>query len=388
MNRSIKSIAAGAIFVLTMLLMSINSYGDETNPITNNGKKWRVGYLEGGPYYNYQSILKFMIEGLMHSGWIQHASIPKCQDKKETRTLWNFLSTKIQSDYLEFPSDAYWTSKWNKTERGKIKPVILNRLKNSKDIDLMLAFGTWAGQDLANSQHNTSTMVLSASNAIRSGIIKSVENSGFDHIHASIDPKKSERQLRLFHEIAGFKKLGLAYNNSLSGRSYAAVEDVMALSKELGFEVVECIMPDDNNPPEIEDARLVECYEKLAPKIDAVYMTDDSSCNINTIEKLLSPLFKYKVVMFAQTRYDFVKYGVLMGSGRSDFISDAKFYTAVFSKILNGAKPGDLPQEFESPLDIVINLESAKKIGFRFPLDILAGAFEIHETIQNPENEK
>ena len=92
--------------------------------------------------------------------------------------------------------------------------------------------------------------------------------------------------------------------------------------------------------------------------------------------------------MFAQTRYDFVKYGILMGSGRSDFSYDAKFYVQTFAKILNGAKPRDLPQKFESPLDIVINLESAKKIGFRFPLDILAGAFEMYETIKKPENEE
>ncbi len=36
-----------------------------------------------------------------------------------------------------------------------------------------------------------------------------------------------------------------------------------------------------------------------------------------------------------------------------------------FAKILNGAKPHDLKQEFESPLKIVINLETARKIGFR-----------------------
>ncbi len=92
--------------------------------------------------------------------------------------------------------------------------------------------------------------------------------------------------------------------------------------------------------------------------------------------------------MFAQTRYDLVENGILMGAGRTDFKSDAKFYVETFAKILNGAKPRDLPQKFESPLMIVINLESAKKIGFRFPFDILAGASEIHETIVKIENKK
>ena len=388
MIRFVNSMIIGLFCILAVFQMDVCAQeAYETKPITNNGKKWRIGYLEGGPYANYQSILKDMTASLMDSGWIQRAPIPKCQDESETRTLWNFLSTKIQSDYLEFPSDAYWTPEWDDAERERLKLVIINRLNTDKDIDLILAFGTWAGQDLANNQHDTSTMVLSASNAIQSGIIKSIGDSGYDHIHAAIDPEKSERQLRLFHEIVGFKRLGLAYQNNSDGRSYATVEDVQKLSRELDFQVIECQIPAKTGIAHNE-AELIRCHEQLAPKIDAMYITDYAGLTKKSITKLLSPLFKYKVPMFAQTRYDLVKNGILMGSGRAEFKADAEFYTDTFAKILNGAKPGDLPQKFESPLKIVINLESAKKIGFRFPLDILAGAFEIHETIEKPENEK
>ncbi|MBC8440823.1 MAG: ABC transporter substrate-binding protein [Deltaproteobacteria bacterium] len=388
MNRSIKPIAIGILCLLVVFQMDVCAQeAYETKPLTNNGKKWRIGYFEGGPYANYQSILKAMTASLMDSGWIQHAPIPKCQDENETRTLWNFLSTKIQSDYLEFPSDAYWNHEWNRAERERLKPVIINRLKKDKDIDLMLAFGTWAGQDLANNQHDTPTMVLSVSNAVQSGIIKSVEDSGFDHLQAWIDPEKTERQLRLFHEIIRFKRLGLAYHNNSEGKSYASVEDVLKLSRELDFQVIECQIPAKTDIAH-KEAELIRCHERLAPEIDAIYITDYAGLTKKSITKLLSPLFKHKVPMFAQTRYDLVKNGILMGAGRSDFTADASFYVQSFAKILHGAKPGDLPQKFESPLKIVINLESAKKIGFRFPLDILAGAFEIHDTIQNPEDEK
>ena len=383
MEKLIKSITIGIICIFTVFLVDLHAQGDGTDPITNSGKKWRIGYVEGGPYSNYQAILKSMIEDLMNSGWIEPAAIPECQDEVETLTLWNFLSTKIQSDYLEFPSDAYWSNKWSDTEREKFKKNIITRLNSSKDIDLMLAFGTWAGQDLANNQHNTSTMVLSSSNAVRSGIIKSVEDSGFDHIHAFIDPKRSERQIRLFHEITGFKRLGLTYEGNAEGRSYAAVDDVLKLSKELNFQVIDCILPTENTGVIQDEINLVHCYEQLAPKIDAIFMTDDGGLTKNNITKLLSPLFMNKVPMFAQTRFDLVKNGILMSACRADFKADAQFYTRTLAKILNGVKPGDLPQEFESPFEIVVNLETARTIGFRFPLDILAGADEIHETIQN-----
>ncbi len=388
MNRSMKPIAIAIACVLSVFLVATQSFSNEINPVTNNGKKWRIGYIEGGPYSNYQAILEAMIEDLMESGWIQPASIPKSQDESETKTLWNFLCTIVKSDYLEFTPDAYWTYNWKDKERARLKPVIIDRLKNNKDINLVLAFGTWAGQDFTNNQHNTPTIVLSASNAVRSGIIKSIEDSGFDHVLAWIDPTKSERQLRLFHEIIGFKKLGLAYEDDSDGRSYAAVEDVLKLSKELGFEIIECHLPLKAEGTSNEEAELFNCYKKLAPKIDSMYITDYAGLTKRNITKLLSPLLKHKVPMFAQTRYDLVKNGILMGAGRSDFKADARFYTQTLAKILNGSKPRDLPQKFESPLDIVVNLESAKKIGFRFPLDILAGATEIHEVIQKPENEK
>jgi len=134
-----------------------------------------------------------------------------------------------------------------------------------------------------------------------------------------------------------------------------------------------------------EEKELIEGYEQLASKIDAMFMTDSSGLNKNSITALLKPLFKYKVPMFAQTRYDLVKHGILMSANQSDFKEDAKFYTRVMTQIFNGKKPRDISQLFESPIKVVVNLESAKKIGFRIPLDILAGASEIYETIQVPE---
>jgi len=272
-------------------------------------------------------------------------------------------------------------------ERKISKKNIIKRLNNKKDIDLMLAFGSWAGKDLANNQHKTPTMVLSSSNAVIAGIIKSVEDSGYDHVHAWIDSEKNKRQLRLFHEIIGFKKLGLAYENDKPGRSYAGVEDVIKLSLELDFQVIECHLPGESASNN-KDAELIKCYEQLAPKIDSMYVTGHTGLTKKNIKRLLSPMFKYKVPMFAQTRMDLVEHGILMGAGRSNFSYDAKFYAQTFAKILNGAKPRDLPQKFESPFNIVINLESAKKIGFRFPLEILAGAYEIYPTIKDSENEE
>ncbi len=193
--------------------------------------------------------------------------------------------------------------------------------------------------------------------------------------------------MSLFHECVGFETLGIAFENNSAGRSYAAVDDVFRIAGQSGFDVIECHLPLKITSVSKAEKALVECHETLAPRIDAIYITDYTGLTVRNMPRLLEPLFKYDVSMFAQTRCELVKYGILMGAVRKTYMADGMFYAETFAKILNGAKPRDLPLEFESPLKIAINLETASKIGYHPPIDILASAHELYYKIQKiPDN--
>jgi len=372
------------IMIFLFLILPVNAVAKReytTEPILNNGNKWRFGYCEGGPYSDYQSHLKAAIKGLMALGWIEKKDFPVLPNMEDTKGLWNWLSTEAKSKYVEFVDDAYWCSHWDKDLRTPNKKACIERL-NKGDIDFMFSMGTWAGQDLANAEHHVPVFCLSISDPIKAKVIKSARDSGYDHIIARCDPTRYIRQIRLFHDIFRFKRLGIVYEDTPDGRTYAGLDDMKKIANERGFEVVECIALDLTDSLKEAVAGYARCCEKLAPKIDAFYFTDHIGAHTDHLSKPLEPLLKYKVPTWTRRGSDQVKHGVLMSIARKNFDNFSPFYGDIIAKILNGAKPRDLNQVFIEPLKLSINLETARIINYKVPNNILKVAEIVYDKIE------
>lgn len=376
-------------FIAILALISYPCFAEDkalfsTQPVLNKGNPWRIGYFEGGEYSDYQQILTETIKGMMKLGWIETADIP-VQEGEQTLQLWQWLVTNAKSKYVRFVANAHYSSAWDESLRDKMAAQIIERLNGQSDIDLMIAMGTWAGKELANAKHSTATMVLSTSDPLAAGIIKSVEDSGYEHIHATVDPNRYERQVRVFHDIVSFKNLGIAYENSVDGRTYAALDVIERLANKLNFNIVRCYTLSDITDINLAEESVVSCFKTLAPKVDAIYVTQQGGVNDNSIPKLVKITNQFKIPTFSMSGSDEVSKGLLLSLSQAGFRYVGEFHAQTFAKVFNGARPNQLSQFFEEPPRMAVNLKTAEIVGFNPPLLLLGAADEIYREIKDSE---
>jgi len=356
-----------------------------TSPVLNNGQKWRIAFYEGGPHANYYHYLEATIRGLMNLGWIEKSDLTKLRNKKkDTERLWDWLANGARSDYLEFIEDGYYSANWDDKQRQVNKSRLLKRLTSEDEINLVIAMGTWAGLDLANNHHSVPTIVMSTSDPVEAGIIRSQDDSGFDHVHARVDPYRYERQLRIFHDIIKFKKLGIAFEDSIYGRSYSAIDTVEKVATDIGFDVVKCHTKSDISDTDLASQSVIRCFDELSKQVDAIYVTIQGGVNPESIPRLVEIANKNNIPTFSQLGSKEVQQGFLFSISRPGFKPAGLFLSATIAQVLNGAKPRQLKQVFEESPSIAINLKTAEIVGLYLYADILAAADTIYRDIKNP----
>ena len=356
-------------------VLAITSHYATTPVLRPDGKKWRLGYVDGGNYGEYHDTLRALVHGLEKLRWL---SIPEIPAGLDSRQLWLFLADHAISDYLEFVSDAWWQpGNFDTAKRPALRQSLANRLYNVKDIDLIVAMGTWAGQDMVALQTPVPTIVAATSDPLRAHIIRSPEDSGLDNLHARVAPERYEHQLRLFHDVVPFKRLGIVYENTREGKTYSALDAAQQVAQERGFTLVTCHASWNGVTVEQATQNVLDCYRRLAPDIDAVYVTIHRGVTQDSIRSIAKIMLDAQVPSFSMLGATEVRQGILLSLAQADMSYVGTFYAKTIARIFNGAKARQLNQIWIDPAKLVINLHTARQIGFDPPIDTLLAADEI-----------
>ena len=385
MMKKIQGIFIWLALCCCVLTTSVNAEPVSSRPQAKPEQRWRIAYYQGGEYTDYYDYLHAMIDGLHQLGWIEPHSLPDFPNK-DTRKLWQWLSQNIRSQYLEFVADGYYSADWGSDIRKKVSSRLLSRLNHSRDINMVFAMGTWAGQDLANNLHRVPTVVISTADPLSSGIIQSLHDSGYDHLFASYDPRLRPQQIQVFHKLIGFNKLGVPYENTISGRSYAGMDLIEKASAELGFEIVPCYTLSDIADQQQVEQSVIECFDNLVRKVDAIFVSSQGGVNARTTPKLVEIANRYGIPTFSQGGEKEVRYGYLLSLiPRSGVGPEGLFIAENVGRIINGAKPRNLKQTFEGSFSMVINMKTAEKIGLYVNAELLAAADKLYWQIELPQ---
>jgi ABC-type uncharacterized transport system substrate-binding protein len=340
---------------------------------------WKVAYFEPGPYRDYVMNLLGLAQGLEDLGLVASGSLP-AEAARNSNAAWEWLSRAAGGDRLIFLADGFYSAGWDNAELPKIKRRLLERAENG-EIDLILAFGTAAGQAMATGEHRTPTLSITATDPVAAGISETEERSGLDHVHVQVEAGRIERQLSMFHNTFGFKTLGVPYDLSAYGRSTMGVATIEKTAEKLGFELRTCQAALEIPNQEAATQNLIGCLQALSQESDAIYLTVSNAMEESSMAQILAPMIEKGLPTFSQKGPAETRLGVLMSLAEDDFVNSGRFEADVVCQILSGRQPGSIGQIYAAPLTLALNIKMAMAIGWNPPFEILAGVDEFYSTM-------
>ena len=176
--------------------------------------------------------------------------------------------------------------------------------------------------------------------------------------------------------------MGVVYENSVEGRTYAAMDDIQQVAAERHFSVVTCEAPFSGVDLKTSTDRIIECHKQLARTADAVFVTVHRGLDETRMPEIVAPFLAHKIPTWSQRGPQEVKKGILFSVSRGGFKAVGRFHAEVMARVFNGEKPRDIEQIFEDPKLIAVNTKVAQIIGYKIPDSILKIADIVYDKIE------
>ena len=299
------------------------------------------------------------------SGWPRALAVPARNARSQT---------------IEFVGDAYWKpANFDEASRPAVRQQVGVRLVQGQDIDLVIAMGTWAGQDMTALGAPVPTIVASTSDAVGAHRRQRAGQRAGEHARARPAGALSAAAAAVPRD-RGLSQAGPGLRGQPLGRSYAAVDAVRQIAMEKGFSVRACDARASGVSAREATANVLHCYQELEGRVDAVYVTVSRGLTPAAAAQLGQILRAAKIPSFSMLGSEEVRAGLLMSLAQADYSYVGRFHAETMARIFNGARPRQLTQVWVDPAKIALNLETARLIGFEPTVDMLLAADEVYET--------
>jgi putative tryptophan/tyrosine transport system substrate-binding protein len=234
-------------------------------------------------------------------------------------------------------------------------------------VDLIVAFENQTVRAARAATTDIPVVMLHVTAPVENGFIKSFAHPGGNVTGFAGLGDNPSKEVELFKELVPRLKRLLVLFDAGDPASLRWLADVRHAANKLKLESVE--------RPTAKQADIERVFATIKPgDVDGVFI---SSPGLRTkFPALLLGLASSRRLPLYGHRREWVEQGALF-SYNLDLRSVGRAAARYVDQILKGTKPGDLPVEQSSQLQLVINLKTAKALGLTIPQSILVRADEI-----------
>ena len=384
----LKKFRSGSIIKLITLMLSLTLIpsafaSDTSNSTCPLGKAFKVAVFQAGSYGDFQKVFRQTTIALQKKDLIKGPLLdPTFTHDKEG--VYERFSKDSQGGCIEFVSDGFYNGLWNSEYTQDLANELKERVKNTQDISMIWALGTVAGQLLADSSLGIPVLVMTPTDPERSGIVGPGEFSDKENVHAQKEVNRYDSELRLFYNIFKFEDLGVIIDSNPDNHAGQAVPVIRNLAHEKRFYLIECqgdIIGDD---PKLTQSEFSKCAKYLSSQVDAVYIPMGNGASPTNFYEQIKPLLDHKIPVFSQSGESEVEMGALMALSNSDLQASGEFEANVIEQLVQGKKAHEISEYYYAPLNLCLNLESARLIGYKPDFELLVGVDKVYQTIKRP----
>jgi len=246
---------------------------------------------------------------------------------------------------------------------------IANKFQSEK-VAIAVGIATPTAQALVNTLKTTPVVFSAVTDPVKAGLVKSL-GKGNKNVTGVSDMTPVKQQIELLLRMKKVKRLGHIYTSSEENAVVLAAV-VKQACKDLGIEFVETTVS--------KSSEVKQAVQAIVRRVDAIYISTDNTV-VSALSAVTEVALKNKIPVMSADPSSAEKFPVLAAWG-FDYYKMGRATGSMIAEILKGKKPEQIPTRFmtkASDVDLLINLDTAKKLGITVPKDLVKTANKVVE---------
>lgn len=246
---------------------------------------------------------------------------------------------------------------------------IANKFKSEK-VTLAVGIATPTAQSLVKNLKDIPVVFAAVTDPVKAGLVSSLKK-GEKNVTGVSDMTPVKAQIQLLLKLKKVKRLGHIYTSS-EENAVVLAGMVKQACKELGIEFVETTVS--------KSAEVKQATQAIIRRVDALYISTDNTV-VSAMSAIADVALKNKVPIMSADPSSATAHPVLAAWG-FDYYKMGRVTGKLVAEILKGKNPGQIPTRFmtkTSDIDLLVNLDVAKKLGLTVPKELVSAANTVIE---------